>query len=1159
MSLISLGLPQWSDQSVVILNQIIGSVQHMVDSSIPSPGDTDSAGNIVPLPLFASMMLYFNQALLGCGSVLFAIMVFIGTMNTASDGQMLGKSWHTMWTPIRLIFGLLFVVPLKSGLCIGQKIVLYAVLIGINMGTTVWKDTIDQVFNHSSQPPIPVYLNNTVTQMVEQVFLTQAVEKIVMAIPGQPLNGKVVIPVSETVIVGQKTAASAPEFVVTALNNQIAGTNGLCSQLFPDDIADCSGALNSLLTSTTITGQKYSGQNANYYIFIGSNTSQASPPVNMTESRLDNFIYNSSFTPMNWAPDGKINVSGNYTYTFPDRLLTASGSLPDCSTMAAGDVITATYCSVQALISTYVVPSTGTANPVPTKTPLPPTPCPKDPSAGTVSCSLQGPVASIMDEAQANVAISQFELAYQESGSSGNMPAPAPTTSGSDDTNTQVNTPMQPNGVPPNIYINYSACPYGTTPGSGGIKCRGEPIRDPIYNQIVYPVAYNLNDYWVPGTSSIPGQPGPMIDMQLNNSWWQAGSSYLVIDNQLSQSLAQLWTQLQTLINKIQNAGNSATFEGNFTLGYSVSVWAMGQIYPNIAQCGAYNLDWVYAGNLTPLGITNSAAQPNNVDPTASFFSCAADEIHGTNIFNVTLPVQTMQVPPTNWPQLIAPYNPDPNYVAQTTQLHVIDSTNYPDLYMDLSYLPAQYQGPVSILLTMAAQDYKTNPTKVPSDYVILMPYLQGLLNVLQANNILQSGPSEGLPVTMALNEIFSGLLGADSADPTASLNSVIQQVYNLGSPPAVPGLVAKQFSLMQQTQSVGISMIMVCITSMEDIINHFQNEYQTFESSLNFYMNAGIGLSVSAGFAASLASNPMWAPVSSALSGALSASASAMNLLMQIKTINELTSISMTLMWLPIVMFVLTSLFTAGVQFALIVPLTPYLLFWAGEIAWLLAVLEAVVAAPIVMLGLAHPGGHDYMGHSAPAVRMLLSVVFRPVLMVIGMITGILLTYVVITFSAQGFHTVAASLLNAVPQNDQLVQGILASLMLLVYCSFIVLAFNKCFSTIYTIPDKVMEWVGGHRGDQAGAQDVQSLSGTASQGADKMAGAGSQGAEKGIGTMGDKAGQTSKFDQDASSTAKSEGTGTGKGIADGAQTRERAKREQGPGSASTSSKSDDS
>jgi hypothetical protein len=490
---------------------------------------------------------------------------------------------------------------------------------------------------------------------------------------------------------------------------------------------------------------------------------------------------------------------------------------------------------------------------------------------------------------------------------------------------------------------------------------------------------------------------------------------------------------------------------------------------------------------------------------------------------------------------LIDPYNPNPADTS-TNEPH-INTAEYPNLYQDLVYMPPDEQSALAILLTMAQNQYQSSNSQNYSDYITLMPYLQGMINVLIANGILQTNSGSSLPVNQVLTQIFSGLLGADAADPVASINSVIQQVYNLGNPPAAPGLVAKQFSLIQQAQSTGISMIMVCITSLQSIVEHYENQYQSLQTNLELYVHIGMGAGATAGIASAFAANPLWAPVANALAGAAAASADAMNLVMQAQTINQLTTIGMTLMYLPIVMFVLTSLFTAGVQFALIVPLTPYILFWAGEIAWLLGVLEAIVAAPIIMLGLAHPGGHQYMGHSVPAVKMLLSVVFRPVLMVIGMITGILLTYVVITFSAQGFHIVATSLLNSVSANDQQVQGILACLMLIVYCSFIVLAFNKCFSTIYLIPDKVMEWIGGH-GEQAGVQDLQTLSQGAQQAAGQAAQAGGEGAQKGISAQESQAQQKSQFDQSEVSSVKSNSQSTGQGVAEGYQARSKKQQE---------------
>jgi hypothetical protein len=338
-----------------------------------------------------------------------------------------------------------------------------------------------------------------------------------------------------------------------------------------------------------------------------------------------------------------------------------------------------------------------------------------------------------------------------------------------------------------------------------------------------------------------------------------------------------------------------------------------------------------------------------------------------------------------------------------------------------------------------------------------------------------------------------------------------MDQVYNLGATPPGNGLVAQQFSLIQQAQTAGISMIMICVDSLNKVYGHYTTALQAIQNNMASSLSDVSGEATTGAVFSAIGSI---IPGFSMVSAITNQQIQTQILATMLYSIMSITNLSMSLMWLPIVMFVLTSLFTAGVQFALIVPLTPYILFWAGQIAWLLGVLEALIAAPIVMLGIAHPGGHDYMGHSSPAVKMLLSIVFRPVLMVIGMVTGILLTYVVINFSAQGFHTVAASILNMIPNSNVLAQGIMSCFMLFLYCSFIVLAFNKCFSAIYVIPDKVMEWVGVQRQERAGAEDIQQLSSQSSQSAQQGISSGGEAVKSGIQAKQQQTEQMGQYDQ---------------------------------------------
>ncbi len=97
------------------------------------------------------------------------------------------------------------------------------------------------------------------------------------------------------------------------------------------------------------------------------------------------------------------------------------------------------------------------------------------------------------------------------------------------------------------------------------------------------------------------------------------------------------------------------------------------------------------------------------------------------------------------------------------------------------------------------------------------------------------------------------------------------------------------------------------------------------------------------------------------------------------------------------------------GMTTAYYVPLIPYMIFTFGAIAWFMAVVEAMVAAPIVALGIIHPEGHDAFGKGEAAIMILMNVFLRPAMMIIGYIAAISLSYVGVWLLNASFdHAVA-------------------------------------------------------------------------------------------------------------------------------------------------------
>lgn len=161
---------------------------------------------------------------------------------------------------------------------------------------------------------------------------------------------------------------------------------------------------------------------------------------------------------------------------------------------------------------------------------------------------------------------------------------------------------------------------------------------------------------------------------------------------------------------------------------------------------------------------------------------------------------------------------------------------------------------------------------------------------------------------------------------------------------------------------------------------------------------------------------------------------------------------------------FLMTYMLTIGATLGVYIPLLPYTYFTFGAIGWFLAVIDAMVAAPIVALGILSPGGqHEILGKAEPAAMILLNVCLRPTLMVIGMMAGMLLSYIVIRFINVGFVSVVQSIATNTSEPGKSGMGMFEGfIFIMAYASLVMTALTKCFSLIYLLPDQILRWVHG-------------------------------------------------------------------------------------------------
>lgn len=218
----------------------------------------------------------------------------------------------------------------------------------------------------------------------------------------------------------------------------------------------------------------------------------------------------------------------------------------------------------------------------------------------------------------------------------------------------------------------------------------------------------------------------------------------------------------------------------------------------------------------------------------------------------------------------------------------------------------------------------------------------------------------------------------------------------------------------------------------------------------------------------------------------------------------------------MPIILAWVGVMVTVGFVTAYYVPILPYMMFIFGVIAWLMAVIEAMVAAPIVALGVTHPEGHEAFGKGEQAIMILMNVFLRPSMMIIGYVAAIALSYVGVWILNAGFdHAIGfmqgstsfgtsgstswsagwSAAENAAPDTSWTSwygsgisapgagtvtggytgwAGIFAFFFsILIYTSTYLVIVQKSFQLISFLPDRVLRWIGGQP-EQLGQETAQ-------------------------------------------------------------------------------------
>lgn len=199
-----------------------------------------------------------------------------------------------------------------------------------------------------------------------------------------------------------------------------------------------------------------------------------------------------------------------------------------------------------------------------------------------------------------------------------------------------------------------------------------------------------------------------------------------------------------------------------------------------------------------------------------------------------------------------------------------------------------------------------------------------------------------------------------------------------------------------------------------------------------------------------------------------------------------------------PVLIIILSLLWSAGVAIGIYLPLVPFFVYTFTALGWIALVVETIVAAPIVALGITTPG-QEALGRASPAVLLITNVFLRPSLIVIGFIASARLVNAVMGMINYGFE--AFVLMNV---GAMMLFGNIA--LIVIYAGVAITAIHQTFSLTHVLADKVIRWIGGQAEQsqvESMMQDAKKASETAAESTGAvMKGAGEQVIDKAKGAV---------------------------------------------------------
>jgi conjugal transfer/type IV secretion protein DotA/TraY len=159
--------PSNNDQSIYFLRQIFGPMQGNILGGGLDLGAVQGS-------LLGRMMEVLNYGVMVIAGFLVSYIVITGVLNTAQDGEFMGRNFKGGWIVMRVVFGSVLLLPNQlTGYSLAQWLVMWMAVQGIGLADTIWKRGLDYLDAGGSMYSQSETISDKSFGAVHQLFLAQ--------------------------------------------------------------------------------------------------------------------------------------------------------------------------------------------------------------------------------------------------------------------------------------------------------------------------------------------------------------------------------------------------------------------------------------------------------------------------------------------------------------------------------------------------------------------------------------------------------------------------------------------------------------------------------------------------------------------------------------------------------------------------------------------------------------------------------------------------------------------------------------------------------------------------------------------------------------------------------------------------------------------------